>query len=638
LARAYCALGIYFGYIGDGKKALAYYDTALVHAGKISDPIVVGRIYNGLGNIFANFGDFEKALNYHFRSLKIKERQNDQEGIGYSYNNIGNIYYRLGNYNKALDYLFESLEIRKRLDNRIGIAASKNNIALAYNKQGKRGESMNYFLEALNEFRALKVHRGITYSCHDIAEALMEQKKYDQALPYLKEGLAAAESMKSIERITDFKVSFAHYYNAIGHYEQAQENAQEAVNIALSVNLLDYARLGYKELSEAFYSMKKFKEAFYFLKSFNLLNDSILNEKKIEKALEVEFNFKEEKSRFEQEKRALIYENTVAKQRWLIYVSISSLIGVMAVAFLIYRNSKMRIRSSDLLTAQKNELAAKNKLILEQNELLNEAKNQLEQGIEERTADLKMANKELVNQNLVMEQFSFMTAHNLRGPVARLVGLTSLYNYENQSDPFNMEVIKRIHQSAADLDEVIHDLTSILQIRSGIQDPIVSLDLKETLDKILYQFQDVIKEKNISIINQLDQHLIVDGILAYVQSVFYNVISNSIKYYDNQRPPEIKISYTKSSDQIEIVIADNGIGFNSESNREKMFRPFTRFSTTREGKGLGLYLIKIQMESIKGHVDIESKLNVGTTVKLLFPMNASHAKADQGSKVEMGVA
>jgi signal transduction histidine kinase len=364
----------------------------------------------------------------------------------------------------------------------------------------------------------------------------------------------------------------------------------------------------------------QYKQAYLFQSRFMALTDSIQNEKKIEKALEEEFNFRDEKNKLEQEKKDLIFQNKVIKQQWLLYSTLGTLAGVITIGILFYRSSRMKLRSSDLLAIQRNELADKNALIVEQNKLLNDAKGQLEQKIEQRTTDLRIANQELVNQNLVMEQFSFMTAHNLRGPVARLMGLSSLYDFANPGEPFNTEVMKRVKQSSADLDEVIHDLTAILRIKSGIEDPIVTLNLKETLDKILYQVHDVIEEKKIIIKNNLDSKIFVNGVLAYVQSVFYNVVSNSIKYYDTRRSPEIKISSAKTADQITVTITDNGIGFDVDDNKEKLFRPFTRFSTTREGKGLGLYLIKIQMESMGGHVHIESKLNHGTSVILIFPL------------------
>lgn len=625
LGRGYFALATLHNNLGNSKSALADYDTALDYSNRIHDLLNIGRIYNGLGNLFANFGNYDKALNYHFKSLKIKESLNDVQGIGNSLNNIGNIYYRLGNYDKALDYCFKGLDLRVANDDRTGIAASKNNIALIYDKLGEDAKSLLYFSDALRSFKENGVQRGITYACHDMAQVYMKKKQYDKALEYLNEGLQTAELMKSTERIADFKVSFAHYYNAVGHYAEVGKNAEQALALARESGLRNFAREAYQEMAIAAFNMGQFQQAYLFQSRFMALNDSIQNEKKIEKALEEEFNFKDEKNKLEQEKKDLIYQNSAMRQQWLLFGALGALAGVITIAGLFYRSSRIKIRSNDLLAAQRNELADKNALIIQQNKLLNEAKGQLEQKIEQRTSDLRIANQELVNQNLVMEQFSFMTAHNLRGPVARLIGLSSLYDFGNPGEPFNAEVMKRVRQSSFDLDEVIHDLTAILRIKSGIEDPIVTLNLKDTLDKILYQLHYIIEEKKIALKNELEPNLTVNGVLAYVQSVFYNVISNSVKYCDASRQPEIKITSIQENDQITVTITDNGIGFDAEDNKEKLFRPFTRFSTTREGKGLGLYLIKIQMDSMRGHVQIESKVNHGTRVTLVFPLpNAGH--------------
>jgi signal transduction histidine kinase len=621
LGRGYFVLGTYHNNLGNSSKALAYYDSALDCANRTSDMLCIGRVFNGLGNMFANFGDYEKSINYHFRSLKIKEAQNDSTGIGNSLNNLGNLYYRLGNYDKALDYCFKSLELRKLRNDSLGIAASKNNIALIYEKLGNPSMSMVYFFDALRLFRAKGIPRGITYACHDVAQLFMNQKEYDKALQYLNEGLTTALEMKSKERIADFKVAFAHYYNAIGQYQEVKKNAEEALRLSQESGLLDYARVAYQEMAFAAFRTRKFEEAYIYQSHFIALTDSLQNERKIQRTLEEEFNFKEEKNKLQREKTELIYQNSALRQQWLLYGTLGALGAVITIGILFYRSSRMKIKASDMLAMQRNELAEKNALIVDQNKLLNEAKSQLEQKVEQRTSDLRVANQELVNQNLVMEQFSFMTAHNLRGPVARLMGLSSLYDFTNPGEPFNSEVMKRIKQSSADLDEVIHDLTAILRIKSGIEDPIVTLNLRETLDKILYQLHDVIEEKKIAIKNELDPDIFVDGILAYVQSVFYNVISNSIKYYESRRSPEIRIASITDEQTTVVTISDNGIGFAVDDNREKLFRPFTRFSTTREGKGLGLYLIKIQMESMKGHVQIESKLGAGTSVILAFPLS-----------------
>jgi signal transduction histidine kinase len=618
LGRAYWLQGVHKYNLGNNREAIAFYDSALVYARRTSDQLGLGRLYNGLGQYNADVGDYEKALKYHFQSLKTKETVGDKVGIAVSYNNIGNIYLRIGNTEKALEYCMKGLAMREALNEREWIASSENNIALIYDKMGQREKALSYFNAALKGFRETGTLRGITYTCNDLAKFYMREKKYEEAYRYLKEGLETAEIMKSTERMADLNVTFAMYQNKMGHYKDAAQHAHTAMKLAKESGLLEYARAAVKEMSVSAFMSNEFKHAYLAQIRFNQLSDSIQKKAKIDRALQEEYKFQAEKTKAEHDQKELLYQSLTEKQRWMLYVALLVLVGVAIVAYALYRSARIKKSTSDLLRIQRNELAHKNSLIEEQNELLQEAKNQLEQNIERRTHDLKLANQELVNQNLQLEQFTFMTAHNLRGPVARLIGLGSLYDTQNPAEPFNTEVIQRIKQSSSDLDEVIRDLTAILRTKSGIADNFSQLSLRDMVSKVLLQLDQDIKDKNIAIMNDLEEPYAISGIPAYVQSIFYNVLSNSVKYCESQGS-WIKVSACYAEHHIKVRFEDNGVGFDADAHRDKLFRPFTRFSTVKEGKGLGLYQIKIQMESMRGCVEIESRKNEGTKVTLTFP-------------------
>jgi signal transduction histidine kinase len=618
LGRAYWLQGIHYYNMGFNRKAIVFYDSALLYARRTSDQLGIGRVYNGLGQYNADVGDYEKALKYHFQSLKIKETVGDKTGIAVSYNNIGNIYLRIGNTDKALEYCFKGLAMREALNEREWIASSENNIALIYDKMGQGDKALSYYNSALKGFRETGTLRGITYTCNDLAKFYIREKNYADAYRYLKEGLATAEIMKSTERMADLNVTSAMYQNKMGHYALAVHHAHTAVKLAKEAGLLEYARAAIKEIAISAFMNKEFKHAYLAEIKFNQLTDSIQKKAKIERALQEEYKFQAEKTKAEQEQKEQLYQSLTEKQRWMLYAALAVLLGVAIVAYALYRSARIKKNASDLLRMQRNELASKNSVIEQQNRLLHEAKNQLEQNIELRTHDLKLANQELVNQNLQLEQFTFMTAHNLRGPVARLIGLGSLYDIQNPAEPFNTEVIRRIKQSSSDLDEVIRDMTAILRTKSGIADNFSQLSLRDMVSKVLLQLDQDIKDKNISVFNDLEEPFAISGVPAYVQSIFYNILSNSVKYCETFGS-KIRISAAHAEHHIKIYFEDSGVGFDADANRDKLFRPFTRFSTVKEGKGLGLYQIKIQMESMRGCVEIESRKNEGTKVILTFP-------------------
>jgi signal transduction histidine kinase len=136
--------------------------------------------------------------------------------------------------------------------------------------------------------------------------------------------------------------------------------------------------------------------------------------------------------------------------------------------------------------------------------------------------------------------------------------------------------------------------------------------------KVLNSLITEAETRNIQIENNIHEDVELLGIEPYVFSVFYNVASNSIKYADVRKAPFIRIEAVQSDEYVSIRVTDNGVGFDASLLSQKLFKPYSRLNSNVEGKGLGLYLIKIEMESMGGEVDIESQPNVGTTVTLRF--------------------
>lgn len=108
------------------------------------------------------------------------------------------------------------------------------------------------------------------------------------------------------------------------------------------------------------------------------------------------------------------------------------------------------------------------------------------------------------------------------------------------------------------------------------------------------------------------------SIKAYVNSILYNLISNAIQYRSPERSPVIQVSSYRTQDCCVIEVADNGLGIDLEKHRNDVFKLYKRFHTHIEGKGLGLYITKQQVEKLNGFLEVDSIPDEGTRFRVFL--------------------
>lgn len=210
-----------------------------------------------------------------------------------------------------------------------------------------------------------------------------------------------------------------------------------------------------------------------------------------------------------------------------------------------------------------------------------------------------------------------MTAHNLRAPVARLLGLTYLFNQGDLTDPVNPQLIEGVRANALELDTVLKDLASILEVKKGVNAHFSMVDAEACLSKAQMSLSNELASSQFSLTTEFSKKNFY-GIEPYVVSIFYNLLSNSLKFRKEEKELEIRITLKEVNQRTVLEYQDNGIGFDLEAAGENLFKPFKRFHLHREGKGVGLYMIKLQTEAMGGTTSIQSKPNMGFTCVIIF--------------------
>jgi signal transduction histidine kinase len=229
--------------------------------------------------------------------------------------------------------------------------------------------------------------------------------------------------------------------------------------------------------------------------------------------------------------------------------------------------------------------------------------------------------EDIIQRNKNLEQFSYIISHNLRLPVANILGLTSLLK-EDINDSESMDYINNsILISANKLDEVIKDLNDILQVRNNVTEIKELVNLTNLASDIYLSIDTLIKKENTRITWDFSEAPEITTIKSYLYSIFYNLISNSLKYRQIHVPLLIEIKSQLINNKIILLFKDNGIGIDLTKQSNMVFGLYKRFHTDHaEGKGIGLFMVKTQVETIGGSISVKSEVNKGTEFRIVFPL------------------
>ncbi|MFN6945078.1 MAG: PAS domain-containing protein, partial [Cytophagaceae bacterium] len=249
-------------------------------------------------------------------------------------------------------------------------------------------------------------------------------------------------------------------------------------------------------------------------------------------------------------------------------------------------------------------------------EELSEANQELEKKVKERTLELLKINEELKKANADSNTFVYTASHDLKAPISNIEGLIRALQEEVNLNENLTTIFDMLHAAIDNFKHNLQDLAAIgkAQAEGNLKESSVSFE--DVFHAVHTDLQENIMQSRAEINYDFSKAPEIKMASKNLRSIFYNTISNAIKYKHPDRPPVIHIySEDFDDDHFLLSIQDNGMGI-KEEDKEKLFILYTRIHEHVQGTGVGLAIVKRIIENHGGWIEVESEPGKGATFNI----------------------
>jgi len=228
---------------------------------------------------------------------------------------------------------------------------------------------------------------------------------------------------------------------------------------------------------------------------------------------------------------------------------------------------------------------------------------------------LKVTNRQLRKANVELDNFVYKVSHDLRAPIASVLGLVNLAKKENKFDTLK-QYFDMVGRSAVQQDSFIRDILDLSRNSRLLIDK-KRINWQELINDTFDHLKFSVKDKAI------DRKININGKSSFysdqrrIKVIFNNLISNAIRY-SNGKDPIIEIDVKINKTNANISISDNGVGI-EKKHQKKVFEMFYRATDANAGSGLGLYIVKESIDKLNGNIDMMSDVGIGTKFLISLP-------------------
>ncbi len=520
-------------------------------------------------------GQVSKANNHVMLAKGWFEQHNNQEGLAETLYTLGSLCYKSDDYYKGIKYLQQCLDLNNTTGNVLGQSRALKAIGYIYELFNDHDNAIEAYQRCIELSKSIRDTNGESNAYSPLAGLYLSKGDIPNATATINKAIALKET-------TGDKRGLAYALLAKGNVELVQVNykAAEANYFrSLSIHLEMGDNLGtvmtYSKLAAMYCQQKLYTQSEQYsqltLETGQKMGNNIL----LHEAYHTLYLI--EKARGNSQLAIVYLEQSIS-----------------------YQNKVNSISTLNLIKSQKTISKI--------------------ESLEREARLMREKNKQIEEKNRELDTFVYRVSHDLRGPVSSLLGLHNIVQNEIK-DPDALMYFKMYHRQISRLNKVLSDLINFTRIKE-VKPQHNPIDFNRLVQECLEAYSYVPNYRNIKFELNIDPQLEFYSDESILNSILQNLLENAMKYIRGNVVPCVTVTIQEDAEnqQLNIIVADNGIGIEPEY-QVKVFEMFFRANDTIDGTGLGLYIFKNAVDKLGGNITLNSQVGQGSTFHVRLPIN-----------------
>ncbi|MBA4258271.1 MAG: hypothetical protein C0446_03850 [Chitinophaga sp.] len=642
MAANYTMQGQAYSLLGNFEESAANFDKAESIYKKLNDQKALSVLYHNAGSMFTEKTEPKLALQYLIKSLEIQELLNDTQTIGATQNNIGRLFYQTKNYPKAIEYFHKAINANAISKDWRNLGIAHVNLANVYVDLNDYPSAIKELNESLDYFNRVDFKRGMQVVYNNMGAMNIRQQNYAAAVPLLKKALELANQNQSKAGVALIEQNIGLSLAGLKQNTQSLEWYEKAERTAIESKADDYS-FGeiYNHRSALDSAMGNFHSALIYRSKYMKINEKFMGDKVIKEVNELQTKYETQKKEYtisllnksDSIKSLAIANQQLAINQSLFKLSVQKLkladaeLQIISDSLLLYEQNK-RLLQAKLDSSSREDkirrLAEQNRIkalevskknnqiiialisicflalaiyfIYKRNKAIQDKLYQQKLMDQQKQAAIEVINAEEKERKRIATDLHDGVGQLMSAAYMNLQALKNELTVSNLSDSSLLEKsLALVNESCKEVRQVSHNMMPNALLLKGLVNAV-------------QEFISQINQHSLKI--NLATEGLKNGLPTHIEAVLYRVIQESVQnVIKHANATLLDISIVKSADGVDVLIEDNGIGFNLKE------LPLSN--------GIGLSNIKSRIQYLEGTVEWNTSKNNGTLVAIFIPLKTT---------------